>query len=240
MPTFRSERQYAAHQYYKNISWAPYTFTPRILFTFTAQICSFIDYYSRCTLNPSIRPANKMPLTRTQTVGIIVGILIILAITIGILIHRQRTLPQQKPSDEEASQQDPDPRDPDPRDPSPLGSDESRPPKDFCDWASTSNSQSNASGVAQEHARYPSLGNGPGPTINARPSQGLASSAALSKLRVERPSTTDSMRPSSLRQAVLDVGSTTAEALSAEKYDKPVEEHLEPQAKSRGYSGAWP
>lgn len=85
--------------------------------------------------------------------------------------------------------------------------------------------------VVQSHDQYPSLENGPGPTIHkiSRPAQRPAGLPSITK--ASRPATSGSNKPSSLRRAVLDVGGFDKTETGA---------NVQPEIHVKGYSGAWP
>jgi hypothetical protein len=118
----------------------------------------------------------------------------------------------------------------------------------------------------QQHSRYPSLENGPGPILSRAGSKLLdrpatpgpntptptvpstAGSTATVLQHKGRPSTSGTNRPSSLHQAVLG---NQEQAMKAEgegteavgektKAEANVGRKMEGDAKPRGYTGAWP
>jgi hypothetical protein len=107
----------------------------------------------------------------------------------------------------------------------------------------------------QQHTRYPSLENGPGPTLVNTPGPDapaidtirrvvVTPAASASSTRVQPPTTATSSDRSSLHRAVLDVGVEDDQKKSDDTVQE-ADEHiraqdLEHNPVGKAYTGAWP
>ncbi|CAO2652726.1 Nn.00g021370.m01.CDS01 [Neocucurbitaria sp. VM-36] len=180
-----------------------------------------------------------MALTRAQIAGIVVAFFIVVTLTLvaGITIYRYRNRAPDKPPDDTET-----PVEPEEHLPGPTNSDARRTnPQTFYDWVRSSNtsdprSSSTAKSQPQQqgHDRFPSLEHGPGPVIHSRPTVAHRSTMPNTAPNLERSASGDSIKASSLRQAVLDIGNSKQQGES--KKEKKEEKEVRP----RGYTGAWP
>ncbi|KAF1843265.1 uncharacterized protein K460DRAFT_418358 [Cucurbitaria berberidis CBS 394.84] len=153
-----------------------------------------------------------MALTRAQIAGIAVAIFItVLSIVTFIISYCHNRNLVKQPDDAEAQAE------PELQLPGPLVQDNSRKthPQTFYDWVRSGNDSSTRHSPVtttkiqpkqHRHDRYPSLEHGPGPVIRSRPIVTQSVSTPTTAPKVERPGSDDSIKASSLHQAVLDIG----------------------------------